>query len=497
MSKSLLEVSLAAHQRGELDVAERGYRELLALDGADSIAARRLLGILLLQQGRDGEAATELDAALASAPADVEVRINLAVALRRSGALEEAAKHAQLAVEAAPERPASWNALGLSLLDMEQYADAASLFEQALTRHPTALAFRVHLGQAWLGARDLAAAETAFRAALGISQDIAEAWRGLGRVHAKRAQHAEAIGAYQRAAALMGPNAELAVEFGAALCSAGMHEQGQALLRGAAEQQPDNAEAWYALGRALLAQDRIADAAEALAKAATLAPDDPVIRHLLASALGETPDQVDSAYVRSLHDDFADRFETTLVDSLGYSVPADLARMIAEQTDLRQARTLDLGCGTGLVALALADSSGHIEGVDLSPRMLQLAADKQIYAALHEAEIVEFLQTQNPDWDLIIAADVVIYVGPLAPLFQATFGALRPGGWLALSAEAALDKDIEIDPATARYRHGGAYLERSLGEAGFRSIRLQDTCIRRERGRETSGFLVLAQHPTD
>ncbi len=497
MTESLLEVSLAAHQRGDFDSAERGYRKLVSAADADSRAARRLLGVLLLQQGRDGEAVIELDAALASEPTDVEIRTNLAVGLRRSGALEAAEKHARLAVESAPERPASWNALGLSLLDSGKFSEAAALFEEALTRHPAALAFRVHLGQAQLGARDLAAAETAFRAALGVSQDIPEAWRGLGRVHAKRAQHAEAIGAYQRAAALMGPDAELAVEFGAALCAAGLHAQGQALLRGAVEQQPDNAEAWYALGRALLAQDRTTDAAEALSRAAALAPDDPVIQHLLRAALGEAPEQVDSSYVRTLYEDFADRFEATLVDSLGYSVPADLARMLVEHSGLRQARTLDLGCGTGLMAAALADIGGHIEGVDLSPRMLQLAAGKQIYAALHEAEIVEFLRGQSPEWDLIIAADVVIYVGQLAPLFQAAFAALRPGGWLALSAEAAREKDIELDPATARHRHGGAYLERSLGEVGFRSVRLQDTGIRRERGLETAGYLVLAQRPAD
>jgi predicted TPR repeat methyltransferase len=116
---------------------------------------------------------------------------------------------------------------------------------------------------------------------------------------------------------------------------------------------------------------------------------------------------------------------------------------------------------------------------------------------LHEAEAVEFLQRHDSAWELIVVADVVIYVGPLDSLFQAAITALLPGGWLALSAEAALEKDVELDPATARHRHGKAYLERSLGQAGFRDVQVRDTCVRRERGSETAGYLVLAQRPSE
>lgn len=488
---------LAAHQRGDAAEAERGYRLLMASDTQQASAARRLLGALLLQQARDSEALELLDAAVNEQPGDAEARTNLAIALRRNGRLTEAAAQARIAVDAAPERPAAWNALGLSLLDLGEFEPAAQIFQQAIERHPNVAAFLLHLGQARSAAQDLAGAEAAFLAALGISQEIAEAWRGLGRLQARQARYREAIAAYQRAAALIGPQPDFAIEFGAALCAAGMHEQGQTLLRAALQALPENPEGWYWLGRSQLSQGRPAEAADALARAASLAPDNAVVRHLLAATRGEVADSVDSDYVRALYEDFAERFEVTLVDSLGYSVPDQLAEMIRRQTGLEQARVLDLGCGTGLMAAPLAGICAHLEGVDLSPRMLKQAAAKGAYAALHEAEIGYFLLHNDSTWDLVVIADVVIYMGKLDALFDAVLGRLRPGGWLALSAEAAQVQDIEIDTATARHRHGRDYLQRSLHEAGFGSVSVQNTSIRRERGRETPGYLVLAQRPAE
>ncbi len=130
---------------------------------------------------------------------------------------------------------------------------------------------------------------------------------------------------------------------------------------------------------------------------------------------------------------------------------------------------LDLGCGTGLVGIALADLPvGPLHGVDLSPRMLARAAAKSLYAALHEADLLTFLETPGPDYGVIIAADVLCYFGDLAPVFAAVAPRLRPGGRFLVSCE--------TDPATpaawalgpqGRYTHHPDHLRNAAAAAGL------------------------------
>ncbi len=58
------------------------------------------------------------------------------------------------------------------------------------------------------------------------------------------------------------------------------------------------------------------------------------------------PEVPPSAYVEGLFDDYAERFETALVEKLNYSVPAKLFSLVEPHGPFRL--TVDLGCGTGL-----------------------------------------------------------------------------------------------------------------------------------------------------
>ena len=82
------------------------------------------------------------------------------------------------------------------------------------------------------------------------------------------------------------------------------------------------------------------------------------------------------------------------------------------------AHALDLGCGTGLAGVAFRDCVERLEGIDLSPGMVAEARAKGIYDALHVGEVVAHLKAATDrQFDLILAADVLVYVGDLAPLF--------------------------------------------------------------------------------
>ncbi len=83
------------------------------------------------------------------------------------------------------------------------------------------------------------------------------------------------------------------------------------------------------------------------------------------------------AYVEQLFDDYADRFETALVEKLDYKVPGRLAALIEAKGRAHYAHAIDLGCGTGLMGVELRARVDHLEGYDLSANMLAKAEDKR------------------------------------------------------------------------------------------------------------------------
>ena len=79
---------------------------------------------------------------------------------------------------------------------------------------------------------------------------------------------------------------------------------------------------------------------------------------------------------------------------------------------------LDLGCGTGGAGAWLKDYARSITGVDLSENMIALARKKLLYQDLHVQSLNEYLQTSTKTFDLVVASDVLSYIGELESTFQ-------------------------------------------------------------------------------
>ena len=172
---------------------------------------------------------------------------------------------------------------------------------------------------------------------------------------------------------------------------------------------------------------------------------DPLDRHgagLHLMRLGAEPlAGMPQAYVQVLFDQYAPRFESALVGDLGYRGPALLFKAVlsvraAAKKPAFFKRAIDLGCGTGLAAAAFAKEVDHFIGVDLSPRMIDKARATGLYAELEVADILQGLRGR-PDAaaDLILAADVMVYVADLAPVLSEAARVLAPGGLIAFTTE--------------------------------------------------------------
>ncbi|MEA2834741.1 MAG: hypothetical protein QOG66_2943 [Methylobacteriaceae bacterium] len=280
----------------------------------------------------------------------------------------------------------------------------------------------------------------------------------------------------------------------------GNHAAAAELLEQCLEIVPDWAPARFALG---VARERLGDFAAAIAayERALTGDREGVLGVSLALArLGAAPIPATAApaYVARLFDQYAPRFEGHLVDGLGYRAPALLRDAVAEvcrRTDrsMRFAGALDLGCGTGLAGAAFRDCVERLEGVDLSAGMVALAREKGIYDALPVCDVIDHLQAApNEVFDLIFAADVLVYIGDLTPLFMQLARVLASGGLFAFTAESHDGRGYALGAQT-RYAHSRTYIERVTSGAGLTIRLMQTASTRNNKGTEVGGLIVVLE----
>lgn len=276
------------------------------------------------------------------------------------------------------------------------------------------------------------------------------------------------------------------------------------LMEQALELAPDWPAGWLRLAEYSEKAGKIEATTGALRRVVALDPQDVFAARLKLAVLGAEPmpEQPSSRYVEALFDDYADRFETSLVEKLGYSVPGKLAALIDEVAGERRFRlAIDLGCGTGLFGMEIHDRADRLEGFDLSANMLAKASAKQIYDHLGEADLSLPAERSGlfaegvPGGraDLVAAADVLIYLGALDNAFSLAAALAAPGGLFALSVEEAeVGQGLELAPSL-RYRHSEPYVREALADAGFATRRVTRSVIRTDSGRPVRGILFLAE----
>lgn len=196
-------------------------------------------------------------------------------------------------------------------------------------------------------------------------------------------------------------------------------------------------------------------------------------------------------YIERTFDDYAYRFEATLVGALNYSVPASFAKIVKSIKPGPFRRILDLGCGTGLCSVPFANEGSIIEGVDISSNMLNKCSEKGIYDELHRSEIVAFLNETSNRYDLILCGDVLIYIGAATEVFKGVAKVLTPDGLFAFSIQ-KLDKDGLILGNDRRFWHSGDYIERELDAAGLKIVKCVETHLRMEEGEGVPGLIFMA-----
>ena len=267
------------------------------------------------------------------------------------------------------------------------------------------------------------------------------------------------------------------------------------------EAAPGFATAWFALGAI---RDRLGDRDGAVAAFRAASRADPDDYHgarlqLARLSAGEATPAMSEPYLRRLFDQYAGRYDAALTEHLDYRGPA-LLRDAVQSALHRMGRPLsfssllDLGCGTGLTGAVFRPFAAWLVGVDLSAAMIARAEAKGDYDRLVVGNVVTFLAAEiakSARYDLVLAADVFVYVNDLAPVLAAIAGVMAPNGIVAFTVETHSGAGIALLP-TLRFAHGEPYLRNAIAAAGLNLFTLEAAAIRTEKGTPVNGLVLVA-----
>ena len=273
------------------------------------------------------------------------------------------------------------------------------------------------------------------------------------------------------------------------------------ILAQTVELAPNFATAWFALGAI---RDRLGDRSGAIAAFEQARDADPADFHgsrlqLARLGAGDGTPAMSASYVRRLFDQYAGRYDAALTERLDYRGPAMLrdavqAAMQAAGRPMDFASALDLGCGTGLAGAAFRRFVASLVGVDLSSAMVAQAAGKALYDRLATGDISGFLADEivaGAEYDLVVAADVFVYVNDIAPIIAAIQRVLTSQGIVAFTVETHAGAGAKLLP-TLRYAYGEAYLRCAIADAGLVLLDLSAAAIRTEKAVPVDGLVVVA-----
>jgi predicted TPR repeat methyltransferase len=495
-ARAFLYLGAACHRSGSAADALAASLSALALE-PELPGAHVQLGFIHQGQGDLEKAEAVYRQGLALDPENPRLHDALGTVLHACGRFADAIGVYQSGLEINPQLASLHNNLGSALQEEAEYEAAGNAYQKALFLDPNRAEYSYNLGLNLECRNQLDKAIEEYEHALEKDPRYVKAQLALARQYEVRGQMQRAVEVYQRGIRLAPRNRELHLNLGHVVLDAGRLEEARVCYENVLRIEPDDVDAceglasiWVDLGdedKAIAYFERARDLGSITAV------------HLLAALTHQETQIAPREYVEQMFDSYSDNFEEHLVGALSYQTPRQMfeafARYVGEDRHFQ--RSIDLGCGTGLLGLAFQPLVDRLDGVDLSADMLEKAGQKGIYTNLYKEDIVEFLADAREQYDLFMAADVFIYIGNLAPLFLAVQNRATTGAYFVCSTEVVEEGEVELRK-TGRYAHSEAYI-RSLASAhNFTVLRCSSVPLRKEGEEWAKGQIYIMRYlPTD
>ncbi len=432
--------------------------------------------------------------AIEQLPDYLEAYEHLALTYFKMGDKTHAKEYFNLVYERDPKRSICNYYLGNFALEADDWSKALKHYELSVQTDPQHLPSLVNLAAVYAYFKERAKAISTYQTILSFDPDDLIVHMNLAALYILDKDWDLALEQYAQVLDLDKNNFDAYFNLGVIFMEKERYDLAASYLQTAVSLQPQNADAHYNYATSLLKQDLKQSAEYHLKQAITFDPNNEVFQFRWAAISGQAlPLRPPKAYIETLFDRYAERFDQDLLEKLEYRAPELLAELLKELlSQIAAPRVMDLGCGTGLCGQRLRADVNVLIGVDLSSQMLAIARDKKIYDELIQADMLDVFSDRDFKLDALVSGDVFIYWGDLQPLFLALKTALNSGAYLAFSCEECKGESFTLS-ATGRYQHSFHYIQTLLEQTGFTLLTESAVSLRQQQGEAVAGRVYLCQ----
>jgi predicted TPR repeat methyltransferase len=437
------------------------------------------------------QACTKLLQALSLEPQNVVLHNNLSNIYKMQGNIEQALRHLHEALYLNPDKASTHHNLGNLYYKIGKIDDAIECYHKCLRLSPNFYEAHFNLANCYVKQEQNFKAIEHYLSFLQYDINHYQANINLGMLYISLQNFAEALPWLLQGLTIQDITPE--VHGHIADCYLELGNNQKAIEHYEIVNKATNNAGWlHNLAVLYLRNQEHNKAIEYFKKTLMLNEHNYTAQHMLNALQNKQTSNMPAQYTAALFDQYAGYYDQHMKTQLSYDLPTKFRHLIAEN---QLKNILDLGCGTGLCGLVFRDQAKNLVGVDLSCEMLKMAAILGAYDCLIQANINDALPGLAQDYfEIILAAEVLGYIGDLDKIFNNISETLAFGGKFIFSIElqaATMDSANFWLQNSGRFCHHPNYIISLAQKYKLNIVYTEETILRQSAHGKVLGQIFI------
>ncbi len=480
-------IALCYKAKQEYTTAQNYLEKLLSIHPMP--VAYNNLATIFLQQNKPLLAKVNLLKAVSILPHYADAWFNLGLAMLQT---DDQRSHLAFEESANLGHKKALYQLGSLHEQQQSYELAQSYLKQAIEQNTDYAQAHHAIARVYLASAQDELALEHFIQAQRINPHLPHLMANIAKYFHVKGQYANAIEYWSKVPTDEESPEEIQYNLGVSYHFMGQHKEAMTYFDSVLRLNPNHIDTHLNLAAIALQSTDRKKAIQHYQKVQSLEPDREDVNYLLAALLGKNynthPPQ---AYVKNLFDQYAHYYDKHLKSMLRYQVPDEIQLMLSEHIQHKVDKTIDLGCGSGILGPIIRPITKNLSGIDLSGNMLEQANQKHVYDTLVHDCCIQYTRTLK-GINLFVAGDLLPYLSDPSELFESIANAAANNALFMFSFENGSEESYTLTQH-ARYQHQPSWIVQRLETYGFEIIEQHSSTLRYNQNKPVEGTMICAK----